>query len=243
MLTIKNLTKSYGKSNKNAVDDLSLELKSGEIFGFLGPNGAGKSTTIKTVCGILNYEQGEIYIDGVNLKTAPIEAKLKIGYVPDNHEVYDKLSGMEYINFMADVYGVSLEDRKERADKYIDMFNLRDAINDQIKTYSHGMKQKIVVIGALIHDPKLWILDEPMMGLDPQSSYELKEAMKEHVRKGNTVFFSSHVLEIVEKLCDRVGIIDDGKLVAVGKIDDLKAQTGDDSLEHYFLKLTGGIED
>lgn len=243
MLTIKNLTKSYGKSNKNAVEDLSLELKSGEIFGFLGPNGAGKSTTIKTVCGILNYEQGEIYIDGVNLKTDPIEAKLKIGYVPDNHEVYDKLSGMEYINFMADVYGVSLEDRKERADKFIDMFNLRDAINDQIKTYSHGMKQKIVVIGALIHDPKLWILDEPMMGLDPQSSYELKEAMKEHVRKGNTVFFSSHVLEIVEKLCDRVGIIDDGKLVAVGKIDDLKAQTGDDSLEHYFLKLTGGIED
>lgn len=242
MLTIKNFSKTYLKSNKKAVDGLSLELKNGEIFGFLGPNGAGKSTTIKTVCGILNFDEGEIYIDGVNLKTDPVAAKLKIGYVPDNHEVYDKLSGMEYINFMADVYGVSLEDRKERAEKYIKMFNLSDAINNQIKTYSHGMKQKIVVIGALIHNPKLWILDEPMMGLDPQSSYELKEAMKEHVKNGNTVFFSSHVLEIVEKLCDRVGIIDDGKLVAVGKIDDLKAQSGDESLESYFLKLTGGIE-
>ncbi len=242
MLTIKNFSKTYLKSNKKAVDGLSLELKNGEIFGFLGPNGAGKSTTIKTVCGILNFDEGEIYIDGVNLKTDPVAAKLKIGYVPDNHEVYDKLSGMEYINFMADVYGVSLEDRKERAEKYIKMFNLGDAINNQIKTYSHGMKQKIVVIGALIHNPKLWILDEPMMGLDPQSSYELKEAMKEHVKNGNTVFFSSHVLEIVEKLCDRVGIIDDGKLVAVGKIDDLKAQSGDESLESYFLKLTGGIE-
>lgn len=242
MLKIEHFSKTYGKSDKKAVDDLTLELNCGEIFGFLGPNGAGKSTTIKTVCGILNFEEGNIYIDGVNLKTNPVEAKMKIGYVPDNHEVYDKLSGMEYINFMADVYNVSVEDRKARADKYIDMFNLRDAIDKQIKTYSHGMKQKIVVIGALIHNPKLWILDEPMMGLDPQSSYELKEAMKEHVKNGNTVFFSSHVLEIVEKLCDRIGIIDDGKLVAVGKVDDLKAQTGDDSLESYFLKLTGGIE-
>lgn len=242
MLKIEHFSKTYGKSDKKAVDDLTLELNGGEIFGFLGPNGAGKSTTIKTVCGILNFEEGDIYIDGVNLKTNPVEAKMKIGYVPDNHEVYDKLSGMEYINFMADVYNVSVEERKARADKYIDMFNLRDAIDKQIKTYSHGMKQKIVVIGALIHNPKLWILDEPMMGLDPQSSYELKEAMKEHVKNGNTVFFSSHVLEIVEKLCDRIGIIDDGKLVAVGKVDDLKAQTGDDSLESYFLKLTGGIE-
>lgn len=242
MLKIDHFSKTYGKSDKKAVDDLTLELNCGEIFGFLGPNGAGKSTTIKTVCGILNFEEGDIYIDGVNLKTNPVEAKMKIGYVPDNHEVYDKLSGMEYINFMADVYNVSVEERKARADKYIDMFNLRDAIDKQIKTYSHGMKQKIVVIGALIHNPKLWILDEPMMGLDPQSSYELKEAMKEHVKNGNTVFFSSHVLEIVEKLCDRIGIIDDGKLVAVGRADDLKAQTGDDSLESYFLKLTGGIE-
>lgn len=242
MLKIEHFSKTYGKSDKKAVDDLTLELNGGEIFGFLGPNGAGKSTTIKTVCGILNFEEGDIYINGVNLKTNPVEAKMKIGYVPDNHEVYDKLSGMEYINFMADVYNVSVEERKARADKYIDMFNLRDAIDKQIKTYSHGMKQKIVVIGALIHNPKLWILDEPMMGLDPQSSYELKEAMKEHVKNGNTVFFSSHVLEIVEKLCDRIGIIDDGKLVAVGKVDDLKAQTGDDSLESYFLKLTGGIE-
>ena len=242
MLKIQSFSKTYGKSEKKAVDNLSLELKEGEIFGFLGPNGAGKSTTIKTVCGILNFESGEIYVDGINLKTNPIEAKLKIGYVPDNHEIYDKLSGMEYINFMADIYGVSLEDRRARADKYIKAFNLTDAIDKQIKTYSHGMKQKIVVIGALIHNPKLWILDEPMMGLDPQSSYELKEAMKEHVKNGNTVFFSSHVLEVVEKLCDRVGIIDDGKLVAVGKIDELKEKSGADSLESYFLKLTGGVE-
>lgn len=242
MLKITNFSKSYSKSNRLAVDDLSLELKEGEIFGFLGPNGAGKSTTLKAICGILNFDKGEIVVNGYNMKTNPTEAKKQIGYVPDNHEVYDKLSGMEYINFMADIYGVSLEDRKARADKYIKAFNLTEAINDQIKTYSHGMKQKIVVIGALIHNPKLWILDEPMMGLDPQSAYELKEAMRAHVKEGNTVFFSSHVLEVVEKLCDRIGIIDDGKLIAVGKISELESQTGENNLESYFLKLTGGIE-
>lgn len=243
MLKINNFTKYYSKQGSPAVDNLTLELEEGEIFGFLGPNGAGKSTTLKAICGILNYEQGDIVINGYDMKKNPLEAKKQIGYVPDNHEVYDKLSGMEYINFMADIYGVSLEDRKIRADKYIKAFNLEEAINKQIKTYSHGMKQKIVVIGALIHNPKLWVLDEPMMGLDPQSAYELKEAMRIHVSEGNTVFFSSHVLEVVEKLCDRIGIIDGGKLVAVGKIADLEEKMGENNLESYFLKLTGGIEE
>lgn len=242
MLKIVNLSKTYQNAKKPAVENLNLELENGEIFGFLGPNGAGKSTTIKAVCGILNYEEGDIFINGYSLKDNPLDAKMSFGYVPDNHETFDKLSGMEYINFMADVYGISKEDRQARADKYIKIFHLEEAINNQIKTYSHGMKQKVVVIGALIHSPKLWILDEPMMGLDPASSYELKEAMRQHAKAGNTVFFSSHVLEVVEKLCDRVGIIDDGKLVAVGKISDLKAREGNSSLEEYFLKLTGGLE-
>ncbi|MEG2117154.1 MAG: ABC transporter ATP-binding protein [Clostridia bacterium] len=241
MLKIENLSKTYQSAKRPAVDHLNLELKNGEIFGFLGPNGAGKSTTIKAVCGILNCEEGDVFINGYSLKEQPMDAKLSFGYVPDNHETFDKLSGMEYINFMADIYGVSKEDREVRADKFIKIFHLEEAINDQIKTYSHGMKQKVVVIGALIHNPKLWILDEPMMGLDPASAYELKEAMRQHAKEGNTVFFSSHVLEVVEKLCDRVGIIDDGKLVAVGSIEELKGREGNSSLEEYFLKLTGGI--
>ncbi len=242
MLKIENFSKTYKSTGKKAVENLNLELFPGEIFGLLGPNGAGKSTTIKTVCGILACEEGTITINGYDLKKQTIDAKLSMGYVPDNHETYDKLSGMEYINFMADVYGVSIEDRKARGDKFIKIFNLEEAINKQIKTYSHGMKQKIVVIGALIHNPKLWILDEPMMGLDPSSAFELKEAMRQHASEGNTVCFSSHVLEVVEKLCDRICIIDDGKLVAIGKIEDLKGNSGDNSLEDYFLKLTGGTE-
>ncbi len=236
MLNIKNFSKRYQKSDKIAVDNISLELKKGEIFGFLGPNGAGKSTTIKCLTGILNYDEGEILVDDVDVKKNPILAKLKMGYVPDNHETFDKLSGMEYINFMGDLFNVSAEDKKARADKYIKAFNLEEAINKQIKTYSHGMKQKIVVIGALIHNPKLWVLDEPMMGLDPASAFELKTAMREHADAGNTVFFSSHVLEVVEKLCDRIAIIDDGKIVAVGRVDDLKGEN--DTLENYFLNVT-----
>lgn len=242
MLKIVNLSKTYSKSSKKALDNVSLELKNGEIFGFLGPNGAGKSTTIKSICGILNIDEGEIYVNGKSMKENSVEVKMQIGYVPDNHDIYDKLSGREYINFMADIYGVSKEEREERANKFVKIFHLEDAIDSQIKTYSHGMKQKIIVIGALIHNPKLWILDEPMTGLDPQSAYELKEVMKEHVKQGNTVLFSSHVLEIVEKLCDRIGIIEEGKIIAVGDIEELKSRAGEDSLESYFLKLTGGIE-
>lgn len=250
MLELKKFTYIYGsdkkkfqdENDKAAVKNLDLSLNNGEIFGFLGPNGAGKSTTIKSVCGILSNYEGKILIDGVDLKKNQVEAKRLIGFVPDSHEIYDKLSGMEYLNFMADVYGVDSFKRKQLATEYIEKFHLTEAINKQISTYSHGMKQKITVIGALIHEPKLWILDEPMMGLDPASSFELKEAMREHADQGNTVFFSSHVLEVVEKVCDRIGIIDDGQLVAVGEIDDLKARQGNTSLEEYFLKLTGGNE-
>ncbi len=242
MLTIRNLTKTYAKSNKKAVDNLSLELHPGEIFGFVGPNGAGKTTTIKALTGILRFEEGQIEIAGNDIQKAPLAAKREIGFVPDNHTAYDKLTGMEYLNFMADLYGVSLEARKERADRFLKAFNLEDAVNRQIKSYSHGMKQKIVVIGALIHEPKLWVLDEPMTGLDPQSAFELKEAMKEHAAKGNTVFFSSHVLEVVEKLCDRVGIIKDGRIIEVGTVEELR-EKGGENLEEYFLQVTADKED
>lgn len=214
-------------------------MNEGEIFGFLGPNGAGKSTTIKMITGILTPDYGNINVCGHDILSDTINAKLNMGYVPDNHAVYEKLKGIEYLNFIADLYGMSKEDRKDRISNYLKMFKMEEAAGSLIKSYSHGMKQKICVIGALIHNPKLWILDEPLTGLDPQSSYILKEQMKEHCKKGNTVFFSSHILEVVEKLCDRVGIIDKGRLVAVGTIEQLKSRA-DNSLEKYFLQLTSG---
>lgn len=240
MLKIKHLSKTYNKSEVKAVDDLSLELNAGEIFGFLGPNGAGKTTTIKMLTGILSYEEGEIEICGHDLKRDSIEAKKNVGYVSDNDVIYDKLTGKEYVDFLADIYGVDLETRRVRAEKMLKIFNLTDAFNNPIKTYSHGMKQKISIIGALIHNPKLWVLDEPMMGLDPQSAYELKELMKEHCREGNTVFFSTHVLEVAEKLCDRVGIIVKGKLVLSGSMEEIKEKSKDESLEEIFLSVAGG---
>lgn len=239
MLILNGVSKSYAKSNVRAVDNLSLSIKDGEIYGFLGPNGAGKSTTIKMITGILRPDFGNIDICGYDLLRDPINAKLNIGYVPDNHAIYEKLKGIEYLNFISDIYGVSKSDREIRAKKYLEMFGLGDAANSLIKTYSHGMKQKICIIGALIHNPKLWILDEPMTGLDPQSSFQLKEQMREHCKEGNTVFFSSHVLDVVEKICDRVGIIDKGRLVAEGTISEMKVR-GDSSLEQFFLKLTAG---
>ena len=237
MLSIRNLSKSYNKSKIKAVDNLNLELREGEIFGFLGPNGAGKTTTIKLIMGILNIDEGEISICGHNLAKSPIEAKKCIGYVTDNEVAYNALTGKEYINFLADIYGVSEAKRRERIDKMLDMFALKDAYTSPIKTYSHGMKQKISIIGALIHNPKLWVLDEPMTGLDPQSSYHLKELMKEHCRNGNTVFFSTHVLDVAEKLCDRVGIIVGGQLKLVGTIDEIKAKKQDETLEEVFLSI------
>ncbi len=243
LLKIENLSKTYNKSAVKAVDGLSLSLRPGEIFGFLGPNGAGKSTTIKALSGILSYEEGSIEICGYDLKKNPIEAKKSLGYVSDNDVIYDKLTGREYINFLADIYGVDKKTREERSKKMLELFNLTDAFDSSIKSYSHGMKQKISIIGALIHNPKLWVLDEPMTGLDPQSAYELKELMRQHCQEGNTVFFSTHVLEVAEKLCDRVGIIVKGKLVLLGSMDEIKEKVNDKSLEEIFLSVAGKTEE
>ena len=235
------MTKWYQANQTPAVENLSLEVKPGEIFGFLGPNGAGKSTTIKMVSGILTPNQGSITVCGVDMVRDPVEAKRNIGYVSDNHSVYERLTGLEYLNFMADIYGISAEERKRKIEQYLTVFELTDAARRQIKSYSHGMKQKICIAGALVHSPKLWVLDEPMTGLDPQSAFHLKTMMREHCEQGNTVFFSSHVLDVVERVCDRIGIIDKGRLVAVGTIDELRAQGS--TLEQFFLNLTTHDED
>ena len=238
MLKICNLTKTYAKSSFKAVDSLSLEVNSGEIFGFIGPNGAGKTTTIKSVCGIIPFE-GKIEIAGIDIKVNSVAAKKNVGYVSDSHVLYDKLTGKEYVNFMADMYGVSTVDRNKRIDKMLELFKMKDSYGDQINSYSHGMKQKISIMGALIHAPKLWVLDEPMTGLDPASSFELKQLMREHCKEGNTVFFSTHVLEVAEKLCDRIGIISGGKLVLLGDMDEIKSRQSDKSLEEIFMSVTG----
>lgn len=238
MLDIENLSKSYNKGAVKAVDNLNLCVKPGEIFGFLGPNGAGKTTTIKMIVGLLNPDSGTIRINGFDNQKQSIQAKRSIGYVPDNPDVYERLTGMEYLQLMADVYQVPAEKRKERISYFLEMFNLTDAANDLIKSYSHGMKQKIVLTGALIHDPALWILDEPMVGLDPKSAHQLKELMRKHCSKGNSVFFSTHVLEVAEKICDRIGIINQGKLIAIGTLEELRKGDRSDSLEKIFLELT-----
>jgi len=235
MLQITNLTKTYASSVK-AVNGLNITLQKGEIFGFLGPNGAGKTTTIKALTGILPFEEGTITIDGVDIKKDSTKAKRLIGYVSDNHVIYDKLTGREYVNFLADVYGV-YKDERESIKELIDKFSLTSAYDSQIKTYSHGMKQKISVIGALVHSPKLWVLDEPLTGLDPQSAFELKSLMRLHCDRGNTVFFSTHILEVAEKLCDRVGIIVKGKLVVLGTPEAVARERGK-TLEEVFLELT-----
>lgn len=234
MIKVDHFTKRYGNSNVKAVDDFSITIHGGEVFGFLGHNGAGKSTTIKSLVGIQSITEGEMFICGYNIKTQPLEAKLNIGYVSDNHAVYEKLTGREYINYVADLYLVSKEDRDERLAYYQKRFALSDAIDQEIKSYSHGMKQKLVVISSLIHDPKVWILDEPLTGLDPTSSYQIKECMREHANKGNTVFFSSHVIEVVEKICDRIAIISHGKLEGVWSIKEL--HDSGTSLEELYLK-------
>ena len=232
MLNITNLSKQYKGQNGFAVKDLNLQLNKGEIFGFLGNNGAGKSTTIKSIVGILSYD-GSIEVDGIELKKNPQNAKKQIGYVPDNHAVFERLTGREYINHMANIYGVSAEDRKQRAERLLESFSLDKAYDKLIKSYSHGMKQKICVIAALIHNPKLWILDEPLMGLDPQSSYQLKQCLIDHAAEGNTVFFSSHILDVVEKICHRVGIVSGGKLMGVYTVKDLT-----EPLEQLYIRLT-----
>lgn len=239
MLKLENVTKSYNKGEVKAVDNISFEVKPGEIFGFLGPNGAGKTTTIKMIVGLLKPDNGRILVKGIDNQKNPIEVKKLISYVPDNPEVYDRLTGIEYLNFMADVYGVSKDERSERIEKYLKIFKLKDAINDPIKSYSHGMKQKVVLIGALIHDPQLFILDEPMVGLDPKSAFDLKEIMRKRCEEGKTVFFSTHVLEVAEKICDRIAIINKGKIIAQGTMEELKQQSvNKESLENIFLELT-----
>ncbi len=236
MIEITNLSKTYRASNKRAVDDLSLVVDSGEIFGFLGPNGAGKSTTIKCITGILGYEAGSVKINGIDLKESPIEAKKQIGFVADEHFLYEGLTGRQYINFILDVFNVPSSLREERINEYAEIFNMKEHLDEPTSSYSHGMKQKISLIATLSHEPEIFILDEPMTGLDPQSSYNLKQLMNELAKEGKTVFFSSHVLEVVEKLCTKVAIIDDGKLVAVCNMDELKEKAS--SLEELFLKLT-----
>lgn len=238
MIQIANLSKTYANSNTKAVDDISLEIKAGEIFGFLGPNGAGKSTTIKCLTGILPYAEGSISICGFNLKDNPVDAKSQIGYVADENILYDGISGMDYVNFIADVFNVSSEDRKERIEKYSVAFEMKDKLSQKIATYSHGMKQKISIISALVHKPDVWVLDEPMTGLDPKSSFVLKQLMTEHAQEGKVVFFSSHVLEVVEKICTRIAIINKGKIVAVCDMKDIREKKLDMSLEELFLGLT-----
>lgn len=237
MLEIKNLTKRYGESTVKAVDGLSISLKAGEIYGFLGPNGAGKSTTIKSLVGIYPFQQGDILIDGVSIKTSPLEAKMKVGYVSDNHAVFERLTGCEYVNHMANLYHTDPAVAKERVERLLDIFKLREAFHRPIKSYSHGMKQKISVIGALVHNPKLWVLDEPLTGLDPQSSYQLKKVMKQHAAEGNTVFFSTHILDVVENLCDRCCIIKKGKLQGVYDLAEIRAKG--ESLEEIFVSVIG----
>ena len=234
MIKISNFTKVYSGAKKKSVDDLSLEVHEGEVFGFVGHNGAGKSTTIKSMVGIQSITQGKIEIMGYDISQQPLEAKLQIGYVSDNHAVYEKLTGREYISYVASLYMVDPKDRDERLEKYAKMFSIDFALDNEIKSYSHGMKQKIMVIGSLIHNPKVWVLDEPLTGLDPTSAYQIKKCMREHADAGNIVFFSSHVIEVVEKICDRIAIIADGKLREVATIKEI--QERNESLEDLYLK-------
>ena len=240
MLTVKDLVKKYPKSERIAVNNISFELRPGEIFGFLGQNGAGKSTTIKCLTGILPYDSGTIEICGYDMKKEPIKAKMNMGYVPDNHSVYEKLTGREYVNYVADLYKVSEKDRTERMNRLADLFRLEFAMDRQIKSYSHGMKQKICVIAALIHNPALWVLDEPMMGLDPQSTAQIIALMREHCAQGKTVFFSSHNLDLVKRLCARAAIVNDGKLI---DILDLTVEENKTRLEEIFFKATGTYDE
>ncbi len=240
MISINNVSKQYSKGKIKAVDGLSLEVNKGEVFGFIGPNGAGKTTTIKMITGIISPSEGNVSINGFDMGKEPIPAKQCIGFVPDAHELYDRLTGMEYLNFMADVYQVDAATRKAHIEKYLNLFELEKAVFQQIKSYSRGMKQKLTIIGALIHNPPVWVLDEPMVGLDPRAAHLLKEEMRAHCDKGNTVFFSTHVLDVAERLCDRIGIINKGKLVQVGTLEELRKadREKDASLEQLFLEMT-----
>lgn len=232
MLRIENLTKKFG--DKKAVDSLSLHIEPGEIYGFIGHNGAGKTTTIKSIVGILKFDEGEILVDGMSVIENPIECKKKIAYIPDNPDLYEFMTGISYLNFIADIYNVSSQDRTERIKKYGDLLELTDDLAQPISAYSHGMKQKLAIISAWIHNPKLIIMDEPFVGLDPKSSHILKEMMRDVCDKGGAIFFSTHVLEVAEKLCDKIAIIKNGQLIKSGTMEEVK---GDESLEAVFLEM------
>lgn len=239
MLKIENISKTYGDKKIKAVDNIHFEVKPSEIFGFVGPNGAGKTTTIKMIVTLLRPDSGRILINGVDNSQDIMGAKQQFSYVPDNPELFEKIKGIEYLNFMADVYQVPEADRTVRAEKYLKIFELDKAVGDPISSYSHGMKQKIALIGALIHDPNLFVLDEPMVGLDPKASFELKKIMREQCDRGKSVFFSTHVLDVAEKLCDRIAIIKKGQIIAIGTMDEIREKVGSrESLENIFLELT-----
>ena len=235
MLKINNLTKTYG--DKKAVDNLTMHIAPGEIYGFIGHNGAGKTTTIKAACGILRFDEGDICIDGVSIKDDPLACKQRLAYIPDTPDLYEYMKGIQFLNFTADIFGVSADERQQRIKKYADLFELTDSLGDNISSYSHGMKQKLAIISALIHNPKLIIMDEPFVGLDPKAAHLLKEQMREMCNQGAAIFFSTHVLEVAEKLCDKVAIIKNGRLIKSGTMDEVK---GDASLEDAFLESEGG---
>ncbi len=232
MIEIKNVTKKYG--NKKALDNVSFNVNEGEIFAFIGHNGAGKTTLIKAITGIHDFDEGDILINGKSIKNDTIECKKDMAFVPDNPELYENMTAINFINFICDMYEVSLEERKKNIDKYAKMFEMEDKLGDTIKSFSHGMKQKIAIISALSHDPKILIMDEPFVGLDPKAVFDIKEVMHEMIKDGKTIFFSTHILDVAEKLCSRVAIIKNGKLVKVGSMKDIK---GDKSLENVFLEL------
>ncbi len=234
MLKIEHLTKKYG--DKVAVDDLNIEIKSGEIYGFIGHNGAGKTTTLKACCGILPFEEGNITINGLSIKDNPIECKKIMAYIPDNPDLYGYMTANKYLNFICDIYQIDKSQRKQLINKYADLFELTNDLGQTINSYSHGMKQKLALIAALIHDPKLIIMDEPFVGLDPKAAHEVKQIMRNICDNGGAIFFSTHVLEVAEKLCDKVAIIKNGKLIKEGLVNEV---IGDDSLEDVFLELEG----
>lgn len=237
MLKVKNISKKYKNAEKYSNHNISLEVHKGEIFGLLGKNGAGKSTFIKSVIGVLPIDEGSIEIGGFDMAKNPIEAKQNLGYVPDNHAVYDSLTGREYVNIIANIYGVKKQDIETRMEELSKRFSIYHALDNQIRSYSHGMKQKICIVGSLIHYPKLWILDEPLIGLDPQAMHEVKEFMKEYAKLGNAIIFSSHAIDTVEKLCDRVAIINHGELLETFKVNEFK-DTHTESMDDYFLRIT-----
>ena len=238
MLNIQHLTKVYG--DKKAVDDLSLHIRPGEIYGFIGHNGAGKTTTLKSCCGILGFDRGEILVDGVSIRTDPLACKRKMAYIPDNPDLYEYMTGIQYLNFIGDVFGVPAGERRERIRRYGDLFELTRDLAQPVSAYSHGMKQKLAILSALLHSPKLMLMDEPFVGLDPKASHQLKILMRQMCDQGGAIFFSTHVLEVAEKLCDKVAIIRGGRLVRAGTMEEVK---GDDSLEEVFLELEGEKKD